>query len=128
MFITKYAPKTDNWTLMRVMKKRDLNPKEVHDFPKLGFLVFEEDKFIGAGFLRKCEGNVGIFDSYLTDPSLPPKLRDQALEMITKNLVHTAKSIGINRLLAFSVDDNTIVRSQRHGFALTNHKVLGQVL
>ena len=128
MFITQYMPKQDNWTLMRIMKKREKDPKEVYSLPQIGFLVFEEDKFIGAGFLRKCEGNYGMFDSYVTDPSVPPKLRDQALEMITKNLLCTAKEVGIKYLIAFSVDDNTITRSQRHGFALTPHKLLSQVL
>lgn len=128
MFITNYSAKTDNWTLSRVMKKREIDIQELKDLPKVGFLVFEEDRFIGAGFLRKCEGNVGIFDSYITDPAIPAKLRNQALEMITKNLIDAAKSNGINRLIAFSMDENTIIRSQRHGFALTDHKVLGQVL
>lgn len=128
MFITRYSAKADNWNLMRILKKREKDPKDVYTLPKIGYLVFEEDVVIGAGFLRQCEGGYGLFDSYITNPTIGPKLRDQALEMITKNLVITAKNMGITHLIGFSVDANTITRSQRHGFILTDYKVITQVL
>lgn len=129
MFVTKYVPKEDNWTLMRIMKKREKDPKEIYNLPEVGFLAFEEDYFIGAGFLRKCEGNYGMFDSYVTDPEMPAILRNQALDIITKRLISIARDMGIKHLIAISVDTNTIMRSQRHGFVLLpEHKLLTQVL
>lgn len=128
MFITQYNSKADNWNLMRILKKREMNPNNINDLPKLGYLVYQDDHLVAAGFMRQCEGGYGMFDSYLTDPRAPSKLRDQALEMITKSLISKAKDIGVRHLIAFSVDEHTLIRSQRHGFVLLDHKLLAQVL
>lgn len=124
MYATRYDRRVDNWNLLQVLKKRDMRLSHMEDLPEVGYVVYEEDLFIAAGFLRKCEGGYGLIDSYITDPKMPPKLRDQALDLITKKLVYVSKKLNMRHIVGFSLDANTISRSQRHGFALTEHKVI----
>lgn len=124
MYATKYDSKADKWNILQILKRRELKLSLAEELPEVGFVVYEEDFFIAAGFLRKCEGGYGMMDSYITDPKMPPLLRNQALDMITKRLVKAAKSLQMKQVVGFCLDGNTISRSQRHGFVLTEHKVI----
>lgn len=124
MYATQYDPKVDRWHILQVLKRREMQLSLAEELPEVGFVVYEEDHFIAAGFLRKCEGGYGMMDSYITDPKMPAPWRNQALEMITKRLVKKSKALKMKHVIGFCVDVNTILRSLRHGFVLTEHKVI----
>ena len=53
------------------------------DLPNIGYII----PGVGAGFLRACEGQVGIFDSLITNPYVSSETRHRALkEIYTKIL------------------------------------------
>lgn len=124
MYATKYDPKVDNWSILQVLKKREMRLSLVSELPAHGIAVYEEDHFIAAGFIRQCEGGYGMFDSYISNPKMPAPLRNQALELVMRRLLKQAKELKLKKIFGFSTDNNTITRSQRHGFALSEHKVL----
>lgn len=128
MYATRYDHKVDNWNILQILKKRELRLSLVEDLPRVGIVVYEEDFFVAAGFLRQCEGKYAMFDSYLTNPAMPPAVRNQALEMIMKRLLDQAVKMELKQLIGFSLDENTILRGQRHGFVLTDQKVLVKVV
>lgn len=128
MYATRYNRKADGWNILQILKKRELRLSLIEELPQIGYVVYEEDHFVAAGFLRKCEGQFGMFDSYVTNPNMPAVIRNQALEMIMKRLLKTSRELRLKQLVGFSLDANTILRAVNHGFAVTEHKVLVKVL
>lgn len=124
MYTVRYDSKVDNWNMLQVLKKREMPLSHINGLPRIGIVVYEEDHFIAAGFLRTCEGGYALLDSYISDPTMPPSIRDQALDMITKRLVKIGDSTGYRQIITISLDSNTLSRSQRHGFIPTEYKVL----
>lgn len=128
MYTVMYDPKVDRWNILAILKKRELKLSLADELPRIGYVVYEEDMFIAAGFLRQCEGGYGMFDSYVTNPAMPPGVRNEALEMITKRLIKAATKAEVKHVISFSLDLNTIQRAERHGFAQTEHRVLVKVI
>lgn len=124
MRISQYHPEYDQKHLEAMLRERDLPKSALNELPELGYIFFDGNRPIAAGFLRKCEGEMGIIDSFITSPGEPPELRNKALDILTKRLVHTANKLGISKLLAFSLDQNTIMRGLRHGFEATTHVII----
>lgn len=124
MYTVRYDPRVDNWGLLQTLKKRELPLHYMNELPKLGYVVYEEDAFIAAGFLRKCEGGHALLDSYITNPAMPSAIRDKALDMITEKLLKWGDANGLRQIITMSLDENTLKRSQRHGSIPTEYKVL----
>lgn len=106
------------------LKERELNPHLIDELPDVGFVVSEGEEIIAAGFIRQTEGDYALVDSYITNKNSPPVQRDQALDLITKELINISKSLGFKTLVATSIDQNTIDRSLRHGFKQLPHAVI----
>lgn len=124
MYVCRYTPREDDWTLLRVLKKREMNLRVAEEFPEVGYLVFEEGAFIAAGFLRQVEGGYALIDGYLSDPAMPSEIRHVALDMVTARLIKAATKMKVKRILGFSLDSNTITRSLKHGFVQTSHTMI----
>lgn len=90
------------------------------ELPQIGYVV---DK-IAMGFLRRMEGGFAQIDSLVTNPIASPEDRDQALDLIYSTLIDTARSIGIKALMGFTTNKNTLTRSLRHGFTISDHTFL----
>jgi len=106
------------------LKVRGLETHVLNDLPKNGLVVFDGEQAVAAGFIRLCEGNHGLFDSYITNPSVSPYIRDNALNELTLALIEEAKTLKLKVVLALTVDENTKVRSIKHGFVQLGHTVL----
>ncbi len=113
MVIEPYIDSIHRPEMQRWLSRHRLSPLLADDLPRNGFVV----DGVAAGFLRICEGNYGLIDAYITNPEALPAHRNEALEMITKSLLRTAKAMGINRVLAFTTDECIITRAKKHGFA-----------
>lgn len=88
----------------------------ISEMPKVGYVVFLDSYPVAAGFIRKVEGGFGQLDSLVSNPIAPAKTRDAAIDAIVTQLLKRAKSMKIPHLLAMSEDENTLVRSEKHGF------------
>lgn len=109
------------WLKYRSIYKSSL----VSELPALGYIAYEDELPVAAGFLRLCEGGFGMIDSLITDPTAPGELRNEALDKITHCILQYAKSNNINNIIAFSRDNNTLTRSLKHGFSLIDdYKVI----
>lgn len=84
--------------------------------PRVGGIVFYAGRPIAIGFVRQCEGNVGIWDGLITDPQAEPIERDKCLDALLIFLIRTMKSYGITRIISWAQDSNTIERAQKLGF------------
>ncbi len=101
--------------------KRETKAIELGVLPQHGLIAFEAGIPIAAGFLRCVEGQMAMLDSYITDPLADAALRDIALGRLTAKLIKLAKANNINKLMAFSVDKNTLLRACNHGFSVFPH-------
>lgn len=106
------------------LKARNAFVPEPSDMPEHGFVAYDEGQPVAAGFLRRVEGNYALVDSLVTNPDAPGVVRNQAIDMVVKHLLFKAKRLGLKHLIAFSVDTNTLMRSERHGFVRIPHAVI----
>ncbi len=121
MLIRPFHADRDIKHINEFFRKRETSSILSSDLPQHGLIAFEAGAPIAAGFLRLVEGNLAMLDSYVTDPSVDPVLRDSALDRLTTKLVKIAKANNIKLLMAFSSDINTLHRTQRHGFTTLPH-------
>lgn len=89
---------------------------ERRDLPEWGWVCIHEGALIGCIFLRQCEGQVGSLESFASNPAAPSEIRDRALNALLAHGIEFAKTIGIGRIVSFSLDRNTLARAKNHGF------------
>lgn len=129
VILRRFSPSDDLPMLASWLKGRDLPTDFLDTLPAVGYVVHTSNSLgVAAGFIRQVEGGYGMLDGYLTNPDVPPEIRHEALDALTAALLEEAKQLGISQLFAFSVDKNTIVRSQRHGFQQLGHVVIAAKL
>lgn len=100
----------NEWLVFRKKK-----PVKLEELPAIGFIAKKDEDLIAAGFLRKCEG-IGMIDSIVSNPVMSSALRNEALDMIFNRLIHVSELHDIKILMGTSIDDHTILRSERFGF------------
>lgn len=110
------------------MFMRELPVPTLKDLPQEAITVYSDGVPVAAGFLRKCEGNYALIDSCVTDPEQSPAIRDKSMNVLAEALVFRAKELGINNILAFSVDENTLTRSEKFGFERLPYAVISLTL
>lgn len=105
-------------------EKRGLATPEELILPKIGYVVLAKNVGpVVIGFLRGCEGNVGMIDSIISNPEIAAEVRDEAIDFLINRLVAAAFKKNIFKVFGFSEDANTLKRAERHGF-----KVVSQTL
>lgn len=121
MHIKRFNIHTDLSYINNWLNHRGTNSVTRHDLPEMGYIAFERLKPLAAVFLRKCEGNIGIVDSLITNPTVEAKIRDLTLDILINHIVSVAKSRKIKFLLGYTKDENTLMRSIRLGFEQSPH-------
>lgn len=122
--ITKFGHEKHEYDLIeKWLKLRDMTFLS-QDLPQIGFLVYKGEHPVCAAFLRTCEGRMAIFDSLITDPEQPGSVRHECLDAVAEFILKKAKDYGFTRLVGFSVDSQTLVRSEKHGFKRQPHTVI----
>lgn len=135
MYLIKYKAKEHYHIIKDWLEARELRVPPINEMPHLGYLVHNlqsEDlvhnlqggHFIAAGFIRRVEGSFGLFDSLVTNPDSTPEERNSALDIVVNQLLTEAKARGMKKLIAFSEDKNTLLRSERFGFVKLSHTLI----
>lgn len=122
-FAPHYTAVMNSW-----LEARGQTPILDADLPKLGFMVFYEANPVACGFLRLCEGAVGIMDSYATNPQMAADIRDEALNLLTLHIMKLAPEMKLSKLIMYTADVNTAARGMKHGFKLSNQVLLGRAI
>lgn len=117
--------KNEHSELMRsfLSARRSYLPPD-EEMPALGWVASDLESPVAMAFLRRVEGGYAILDGLVTDPEAPGSLRSKAIDLVVKKVLDTAKELGIKAVTATSVDANTLVRSNKHGFVLLPHSVI----
>lgn len=99
-------------------------PDEIN-LPKIGFIMgTKQHGPVAIGFLRRCEGHVGMLDSMITNPEIPASIRDEALDLLIIRLVASAKRRKLFKIMGYSQDENTLLRAQKHGFHVVSQSLV----
>lgn len=93
--------------------------------PAEGFIALDGDLPIAAGFLRKCEGGYCMIDSLISNPEQLSEIRHKALDAISEACIELAKAYNFKHIIAFTLDKNVVLRSERHGFRVLPHSIIG---
>lgn len=121
MEVQRYIAHKHFPVIVKWLEKRGHAIPVLHEMPQIGFVSLCEGKLISCGFLRTVEGGFALFDGLATDPDTAPELRAKANDLIIDHICNVASEMSIKHILAYSTDTNTILRAERHGFALLPH-------
>lgn len=88
----------------------------LREMPKVGYVTYEGDTIIAAAFLRKVEGGYGQIDGLTSNPYATAEQRHAGIDLAVSAIIAQSKKLNINNVLFISVDESTIMRSQKYGF------------
>lgn len=109
LLLFRYNQDKDSKNFTDLLESHKLDIRLVNHLPTLGYIVYKgtDTRFdlVAAGFLNQGENGLAFFDCYITNSEFPSKTRHQALNMITKKLVHKAYQGGkVNTIIGFTGD------------------------
>jgi len=104
-------PEINRW-----LEARKVPLARAEDQPELSYVVIDDGVPVAACSLRRCEGGYGMIDGLVTNPSFSAFKRSDAIDLVVRKVIATAKEHNIKSLLGFSVDVGTLRRSEKHGF------------
>lgn len=111
-------------TLLSWLVKREAYIVTPEEIPENGFIVFDNDIAIAAGFLRLVEGGYAQIDGLTTNPDANSKQRSVAIDLVINAAIKRAKDLKIKQLMAFTELKNLSQRTQDFGFIKPNHHIL----
>ncbi len=114
-----HAPLVRGW-----LKARNLSEDLIENPPVIGLVCFHNEVPIACGFLRQVEGNLGLFDGLCTNPKMTSEVRHHALDFLVSEIINIARSMEMRCIMAWSVDNGTLSRSERHGFQRLKHQMI----
>jgi len=106
------------------LRARDVNPATMSELPAIGYIVKHEDKMVATAFLRKIEGDIGLFDGLATNPAMASEIRHHAIELLIKKVFKIAAESGMNKMIAYSKDNSIFERAEINGFTKTPYVLL----
>lgn len=84
--------------------------------PKIGYIAFYNKVPVAAGFLARVEPNMGMLDSFTSNPYLGSQIRHEALKLVIDTLIDDAKRMKLKRIIAMSKDSGILNRALELGF------------
>lgn len=109
--------------LLELFVKRKMDFSLLKEIPSFALMAYNGENLVAFGGVRRVEGDIGMLDSFITNPEIDPQIRHIALDKITAKMIRLAAFYEVKMLLAFSEDGNTITRAETHGFTtFPNHK------
>lgn len=106
------------------LKKRNSPQVDIEELPAVGFIAGYQEEWIAAGFLLQTENGHGIFDSLVSNPDFDGHARHVAIDLVAQAIISSAKTLSLTSLLAYTVDEGTLERALRHGFAKLPHTLI----
>lgn len=98
------------------LDQRGIHLPDHEQLPDFGLVAYDGETPVAMGFLRLAEGNYAILDGLITNPTSSPLTRDASLDELVVAITRESDRRGIAKLVAWTRDENTKVRSDKHGF------------
>lgn len=112
-------------TLIYWARERQSHIPTSEEMPQQGIVILNDNQEpICMGFIRRIEGGLGMIDGYISDKNAPAIERNEALSLLTEEIINLSKELGLSGLLAITVDAHTLERSLKHGFSALPHALM----
>lgn len=108
----------------------DKNGKEearFEDLPHIGYVAIHEVP-VCIGFIHRAEGNFCFLGSLATNPDCSSEERSEAIDLVVTTLIDIAKILGFKTMIAWTVEDSILKRSEKFGFKMLNQTLIGKEL
>lgn len=100
-------------------QKSNLSGKLIKsDIPVVGFIVIIDNVPASIGFVRKMEGNYGMFDTFVTNGNLSSEIRHLAMKTLVDRLLDKAKQLKLKAIISYTSDAGVINRAKALGFVV----------
>lgn len=106
------------------LNQRNLEVRLADELPEIGFIAFDRDEPIACAFLRKVEPIFAQLDGLMTNVTAKSEFRHEAIDAVVTACIEKAKELKLKQLIAFSVDEGTLKRSEKHRFLKLPHTVI----
>lgn len=110
--------------LARWCKGHFCSDSMLNEVPKIGLMVWYCGRAIGVCFLREIEGNKGLIDGFLCDPTVDYKIRIPCLDRLIIDLIKLAKFYNMRGVLGLSSNKRVIKRAKKLGFNSMPHTLV----
>lgn len=101
---------------------------DAKDLPGHTFCAIVKDKIIAIAGFRLMEGELCFIDSMATDQSVEGAIRNEALDVLTKEILSMAKKLGFKKIFATTAYDCIVKRAEKHGFQVVEQKIIAREL
>lgn len=99
-------------------------------FSPTGYLVYNNETPICAGFLCKTDAGFAIIYNYISDPKSDKLTRSEALDMLSKELTDIATKENFYMVCASTANTSVAKRFEKLGYVTTHEQFinLGRIL
>lgn len=108
---------SDMPSLNKWLKKQQHPLIQYWELPAIGFIV----PGVAIGFLRQCEGHIGIFDGLTSNPVASSATRHKALDAIFTRILEEP---GFTTIIGYTQSSSAHARAQRHSFKPVSDRLL----
>jgi hypothetical protein len=102
-------------------KLRSMDLRLIDELPAIGTIALYKELGVAAAFLRCVEPNYGILDGLITNPEALPQLRNEAIDLCVEDIIKKSKKSKMKNLMATTIDEGVLKRSEKHGFLKLPH-------
>ncbi len=108
MQVRNFKPR-DLFSINKWLKLHKKKPVTFAELPIVGFVV----PGVAIGFIRACEGGVGIFESLVSNPRASSATRHAAMSSIYDKVMACSE---FERIIGFSIDSGALCRASNAGW------------
>lgn len=97
-------------------KARSLDLQLIDELPVVGSIALYKEIGVAAAFLRTVEPNYAILDGLISNPEALALLRNEGIDLCVQDIIKKAKKLNVKHLMATTIDEGVLKRSEKHGF------------
>lgn len=97
---------------------------ETKELPGHTFCAVVDGDIVAIAGLRLMEGEVCFIDSMATNQAVKGEIRNEALDKLTVEILTMAKNLGFKKIFATTKEACIVNRAEKHGFVLSDQKVI----
>lgn len=104
--------KSDIMSINKWLKRRNHALVTESELPTTGFIV----PGVAAGFVRKVEGNIGIFESVVSNALVSSSIRHKAMSVLFDEI----NNLNFKCIMGFTKEGDMLLRAKAAGYVHAN--------
>ena len=124
MRIDSYQNCQQTLTTLATSQNEDPDYYSPTTLPEIGYIAFDDNTPVAAGFLRLIEGGYAQIDSLISNGQLNSTTRHQGIELIVNTLIAKAKENRLKGLICHTKDKSILERAMALGFEVVPQVII----